>query len=128
MNTIPVPKPVKRGTSKGRNKLSQTYGPDLLELLTEICLIYKQPINLVTSGIRKHELVLCRRVFSYACLILTDATTKEVALIIGKERSNISHHKRSIKKWSSVNDPAFMDEWLIYVNGSLIWKQYNKTA
>lgn len=125
---IPIPNYKKRITSKGRKPVTQTYGPDLLEVLKEICEIYEQPIGLVTSGIRRHELVLCRRIFSFACSVLTDATTKEVAKVLGKERSNISHHKSSVKKWSSVNDPSFMDEWLIYVQKSKLWIQYNKTA
>jgi chromosomal replication initiation ATPase DnaA len=125
---IPIPNRKKRKTSEGRKPVKQTYGPDLLEVLNEICDIYKQPIGLVQSGTRKHELVLCRRIFSFACNVLTDATTREIAAIIHKERSNISHHKRSVKKWSSVNDPSFMDELGLYTTNSILWNQYNKTA
>ncbi len=124
----PIPNRKKRITSEGRKQVSQTYGPELIEVLIEICAIYGQPINLVKSGIRKHELVLCRRIFSYACNILTDATTKEISSIINKERSNISHHKRSVKKWSSVKDPSFMEELNTYTSKSKLWVQYNQTA
>jgi chromosomal replication initiation ATPase DnaA len=125
---LPIPNRKKRKTSEGRKPVKQTYGPDLLEVLNEICDIYKQPIGLVQSDIRKHEFVLCRRIFSYACNVLTDATTREIAEIIHKERSNISHHKGSVKKWSSVNDPSFMDELNTYTTQSILWNQYIKVA
>lgn len=124
----PIPNRKLRTGSEGRKQILQTYGPDLLDILKDVCNVYNQPIESVLSDCRKHEFVVCRMVYSYACSVMTDAPTKFIAATINRERTNVSHHRRLVKDMDSINDPAFVKEMDEYFTKSKLWVQYNKTS
>lgn len=117
-----------RESSAGRQKLYQTYGPSLLDILVEICEIFKQPLDVIIGPARKEEMVCCKRIYCYVSCLLTDACLDDIGFHINKDHTTVMHHRHKVIQWKSTNDPRFMENWEQYTQNSKVWKQYGKIA
>lgn len=126
MQTQPIPK----GPKSRYEYLKQTVGPNLFDILEDVCLIFEVPVKKVMSKDKHDDLVVVRRIYYYVSSIITDARQEDIANLINRERSCIVHHNDLIRSWMKRSDPDFMADWELYTNNSLIWKQYgnNKNA
>lgn len=113
-----------RPKHNGAKKLLQSNGPNLTEILNEICDIFKQPVEMVSGPCKKEELVCCKRIFCYVSCILTNATLEDIGIAIGIDHSTVMHHRHKAICWKSTNDSKFINEWIEYTSKSKFWTQY----
>lgn len=120
MPTQPIP----RGPKSRLGFLKQTVGPNLFDILEDVCLIFEVPVNKVMSKDKHDDLVVVRRIYYYVSSMITDARQEDIATLINRERSSIVHHNELIRSWMKRSDPEFMKDWELYTTHSNIWKQY----
>lgn len=102
-------------------KKGQTRGPKLEDILKDVANVFKQEIDLIKGDDRHYELVVCRRIYSYVCRKLTNAPLRQIGALINRDHSNVSFHSSNVKHWIKNNDPLFMDEWMDYIEASVLW-------
>ena len=77
---------------------------NLNETLLRVCNYFGVDIDNVKDNNRLQELVYAREFFAYYAIKKLNANQKEIADLLGKERSTITHYHKKIKGLLEVND------------------------
>jgi len=100
-------------------------GPELGAIFLEICQIFEQSPEIVSSKSRKREVVNYRRIFFYVANVLTDASCKAISQFMGqRDHSTYLFNSQAAADHFTSRANDFMDDWSIYADQSEIWKKY----
>lgn len=95
----------------------------LQDILSEICVIFNQPLEKVKSADRHTEIRMCRYIYAYVAKKMTGHTFLTIAKVMGApEHSRCMHNIETVESFFKTKDSLFAEYWDRYLSESKLYR------